>query len=182
MIDDDVLNIARTNLERRAAALNSARFGNVFQRHILFQRIRSTFEPAQFRNCIRRSLGRDINSAAIYRLTVNDQTGANRLRQAFEEFDRPEGLVLTRNNKVADSRTVYVGSSRNIGGRLLQHLYTCADGTYALKLHRWCPDTDNSLKVEVIPVRGVADASLIQDIEDALWVSSRPMFGKLGSK
>ncbi|MHA6263711.1 hypothetical protein ACXYMO_10950 [Arenibacterium sp. CAU 1754] len=182
MIDDDVLNFARTNLENRVAALNNARFGDVIQREFSFQQIRAGFAPREIRDWIRPLLGQDIGCAAIYRLTVNDQAGANGLRRAFEQFERPEGLVLTRNNNVGDSRTVYVGSSRDVGPRLHQHLHTSADGTYVLKLHLWCPDAENSFNVEVTPVRGAADASLVQDIEDSLWARSRPMFGKFGAK
>jgi len=182
LIDDEVLDYARNNLENRVTALNNALFGDVIKRDFLFRRIRAGFGPGEIRDCIRPLLGEDIGCAAIYRLIVNDQAGADRLRQAFGEFQRPDGVMLTRNNNVADSRTVYVGSSQDIGSRLQQHLHTCADGTYALKLHLWCPDAVNSLKIEVTPVRGVTDASLIQDIEDALWATSRPMFGKFGAK
>lgn len=164
-----MLGYARNNLKNRVATLSNALFGDVIQRDFLFQRIRVGFKPREIRDWIRPLLGQDIGCAAIYRLTVNDQAGADRLRQAFEEFERPDGLRLTRNNNVTDSRTVYVGSSRDIGPRLQQHLHTCADGTYALKLNLWCPDAENSLKVEVTPVRGDADAPLVQDIEDALW-------------
>lgn len=182
MIDDELLGFARNNLERRFAALNNAAFGGVIEQAFSFHKIRAGFEPGEIRDLIRPLLGNDINCAAIYRLTVNDQAAADMLRLAFEQFRPPAGLKLTRNNNVVDSRTVYVGSSRDIGSRLHQHLHTSADGTYALKLHLWCPDAENRINVEVTPVRGEPEASLVQDVEDALWARSRPMFGKFGAK
>lgn len=182
MIDDELLGFARNNLERRVAALNNAAFGDLIEQAFSFHKIRAGFEPGEIRDLIRPLLGDDIGCAAIYRLTVNDQAAADMLRLAFEQFRPPAGLKLTRNNNVADSRTIYVGSSIDIGLRLHQHLHTSADGTYALKLHLWCPDAENRINVEVTPVRGVAEALLVQDVEDALWARSRPMFGKFGAK
>lgn len=182
MIDDKLLGFARNNLERRVDALNNAAFGDVIEQSFSFHKIRAGFESGEIRDLIRPLLGDDIRCAAIYRLTVNDQGAADMLRLAFEQFRPPAGLKLTRNNNVVDSRTVYVGSSRDIGSRLNQHLHTSAKGTYALKLHLWCPDAENRINVEVTPVRGVAEASLVQDVEDALWAWARPMFGKFGAK
>lgn len=164
------------------AALNNAAFGDVIEQAFSFHKIRAGFEPGEIRDLIGPLLGDDISCAAIYRLTVNDQAAADMLRLAFEQFRPPAGLKLTRNNNVGDSRTIYIGSSRDIGSRLHQHLHTSADGTYALKLHLWCPDAENRINVEVTPVRGVAETSLVQDVEDALWARSRPMYGKFGAK
>lgn len=182
MIDDELLDFARNNLERRVAALNDTAFGGVIEQAFSFRKIRAGFEPGEIRDLIRQLLGDDISCAAIYRLTVNDQAAADMLRLAFKQFRPPDGLKLTRNNDVVDSRTVYVGSSSDIGTRLRQHLHTGPYGTYALKLHLWCPDAEHRINVEVTPVRGKAEASLVQDVEDALWARSRPMFGKLGAR
>lgn len=182
MIDDKVLNHARNNLEQRIAALSQVQFSDVIQRDFPFGQIRKGFGRGEISACIKPQLGDVIYCAAIYRLTVNNQRGADRLRQAFRDFEPPDGHVLARNNHVTDSKTVYVGSSRKMWQRLQQHLHTSANGTYALKMHLWCPNADNSIKVEIQAVRGAVDASLIQDLEDALWKRSRPMFGKLGAR
>lgn len=182
MINDEVLNLARQNLVNRAASIDNVQLGRVFQQDFSFEQIRAGINAAQIRDWITPLLGDDINCAAIYRLTVNGQDGANRLRRAFEAYVPPNRVKLARNNKVAGSRTVYVGSSRTIGDRLPQHLNNCAAGTYALKMHLWCPNTENSLRVEVTIVRGELNTALVQDLEDALWTSSRPMFGKFGAR
>lgn len=182
MINDDVLGCARNNLRNRIAALDNAQLANVIQRDFSFEQIRAGVDAAQIRDWITPLLGEDIHCAAIYRLTVNNQDGANRLRLAFEEYVPPNGVKLARNNGVAGSRTVYVGSSRKVKQRLPQHLNDCAAGTYALKMQRWCPNVENSLSVEVTVVRGDLDAALVQDLEDALWTRSRPMFGRFGAR
>lgn len=182
LINDEVLDFARQNLWNRVAALDNAQIADVFHRDFSFEQIRAGIEAAQIRDWITPLLGQDIDCAAIYRLTVNDQDGANRLRQAFEEYIPPEGVKLARNNGVVDSRTVYVGSSRTIRDRLAQHLNNSAAGTYALKMHLWCPNAENSLRVEVTVVRGEIDTALVQDLEDALWRRSCPMFGKFGAR
>ena len=182
MINDEVLTLARQNLRNRVAAIENAQLADVFQRDFSFEQIRAGVDAAQIRDWITPLLGEDIDCAAIYRLTVNDQDGADRLKRAFEEYVPPDGVKLARNNWVAGSRTVYVGSSRTIRVRLPQHLNKCAAGTYALKMHLWCPNTENSLCVEVTVVRGELNTALVQDLEDALWTSSRPMFGKFGAR
>lgn len=182
MITAAVVNLARNDLQRRAAALNGIQFRDVFRLDFSFEEIRAGFGRGAICARMRPFLGEGFNSAAIYRLTVNDQAGANRLRQAFVGYEPQEGHKLARNNNVANSTTVYVGSSQKIGQRLQQHLNTCAVGTYALKMHLWCPDANNRISVEVSTVRGAPEASLVQDIEDALWRSSLPMFGKPGPR
>ncbi|MEM8554097.1 MAG: hypothetical protein AAGF71_04635 [Pseudomonadota bacterium] len=182
LIDTGVLNFARERLEKRLAALNDASFEDVFRRSFTFHQIREGISREEIRSWLKTLFDPSVYNATIYRITVNNQTGARLLKSSFEAFERPKGLVLTRNNNVDDSQTVYVGSSRKISSRLYQHLNNTAKGTYALKLNLWCPDVENSLAVEVTPIRAGNGISLLQDLEDALWERSRPMFGKLGGK
>lgn len=182
MINNDVLELARQSLQDRVEAIDRVQLRDAFQRDFTFEQVRAGVGAAQLRDWITPLLGEDIDCAAIYRITVNNQDGADRLRLAFEEYVPPDGVKLTRNNRVAGSRTVYVGSSRKIRTRLPQHLNDCAAGTYALKMHRWCPDAEYSLRLEVTVVPGQLNTALVQDLEDALWTSSRPMFGKLGPR
>lgn len=182
MIDQAVLQQARENLERRASALNNVRFAGVIQQDFSFEKIRAGFGDREISNWIRASLGEYVSHPAIYRLTVDNAAGAERLRCAFADYEPQNGHVQARNNNVVDSTTIYVGSSRKIAQRLRQHLHTCARRTYALKMHLWCPAADNLLRVEVSAARGSVDTTLLQDVEDALWTSSRPMFGKFGAR
>jgi len=182
LITDAVLEQARNDLEHRVAALNDVQFENAVRLNFSFEEIRAGFRRGAINAQIRPLLREGIGSTAIYRLTVNNQAGANSLRDAFVGYEPQDGHKLARNNDVNDSTAVYVGSSQKIGQRLQQHLYTCARGTYALKMHLWCPVAVNSIAVEIAVVRGNIQAAVIQDIEDALWRSSRPMFGKIGPR
>lgn len=182
MITQAIMDQARSDLARRAAALNNVRFERAIRLSFPFAEIRAGFGRAAISRRVRPLLGEGRSPVAIYRLTVNNQDGADSLRAAFEGYERRDGHVLARNNNIANSTVIYVGSSRKIGQRLQQHLHTCSVGTYALKMHLWCPDANNRVDVEVTAVRGEVEASLVQDIEDAVWRSSRPMFGRLGPK
>ena len=182
MIDEKVLNFARESLRKRAEALESVQFTNVIQRDFSFGQVKAGIDVKQTQGWITSLLSADTNSATIYRLSVNTQEGADRLNLAFQDYVRPDGVKMTRNNRVAGSRIVYVGSSRNIRQRLVQHLKNCPDSTYALKMNRWCPNTEDRLNVEIIVVRGKENQALVQDVEDSLWIRSRPMFGKLGPR
>lgn len=182
MINEAVLQDVREKLERRAAALNSMQFAGVIQKDFSFKKIRAGLGKKEISDWICASLGEDFSHAAIYRLTVDNAAGAGRLRSAFADYNPQNGHVQTRNNNVDDSNTIYVGSSRKIAQRLRQHLFNCPPSTYALKMHLWCPAADNLLRVEVSAARGDVDKSLLQYVEDFLWTSSRPMFGKLGAR
>ncbi len=157
-------------------------FENVEPPNFSFEEVRAGFGRDAISARIRPLLGEGRGSAAICRLTVNNQAGADRLRHAFVGNEPLDGQMLARNNDVNDSSNVYVGSSQKIGQRLQQHLHTCAEGTDALKMHLWCPDAVNHIAVEFSVVRRNVEAPLMQDIEDALWRSSRPMFGKIGPR
>ncbi|WP_367581336.1 hypothetical protein [Sulfitobacter pontiacus] len=182
LITEAVLEQAHNDLKHRVAVLNDVQFENVIRLNFSFEEIRAGFGRGAISAQIRPLLREGPGSAAIYRLTVNNQAGANRLRHAFFGYEPRDGHNLARNNDVNDSTTVYVGSSQKIGQRLQQHLHTCARGTYALKMHLWCPNAVNHIAVEIAVVRGNIQAALLQDIEDALWRSSRPMFGKIGPR
>ena len=186
MISTEVLQNARDDLRERAdaidAAINDGQFADVIQKDFSFGEIKKGLAPEAISNWIAPLLGQETDATAIYRITVDNQAGADLLSQAYMDYKQPNGPALARNNNVDSSTVLYVGSSRKIIQRLQQHLHTCAEGTYALKMKLWCPDAENTVAVEVHLIRRTVDQSLIQDIEDALWKASRPMFGKLGAR
>jgi hypothetical protein len=78
------------------------------------------------------------------------------------------------------SSCLYVGSSQSLAKRLGDHLGYGASGTYALQLQYWARPL--SLRVELVCAK-YADAtpySVVQTLEDALWESKAPMFGRQG--
>ncbi|MGY3438493.1 MULTISPECIES: hypothetical protein [unclassified Marinovum] len=170
---------ARKALLARANALESLEFATVLRTTFSYEEIKNSDPKDRLRGWLVVD-GTKVNRA-IYRLSVDTQAEASSLRAAFDLFDRKK-VKLTRDNKVTDSTVVYVGSSRSIASLLRQHLFHGADQTYALKLEKWCPTDVHALNIEVLPLSDDEDFALVQDIEDALWKSSRPIFGKLGPR
>lgn len=148
------------------------RFSETVCRAFSFKEIRDGFKRGVLSSWIRPFLDQSAKSSAIYRMSVKNKQGADELHRAFGSFERPTKHLFARNVGVPGSTAVYFGSSQNIGGRLQQHLYTCAEGTYALKMHHRCPDADFYVTVEVALARGPVDASQVQDVVDALWIRS----------
>ncbi|MBU9147552.1 GIY-YIG nuclease family protein, partial [Burkholderia multivorans] len=94
---------------------------------------------------------------------------------------------LSRKNELTDDGdTLYVGSSRNFASRLQQHFGFGFEGTYALHLKRWVPESlrHTPLVVEYWAVQDSRQARpiVLQTLEDYLWDHSRPAFGRRGSK
>jgi len=182
VINEALLARARQELQARAAAVQGINVFNVPSRDFNFEEIRGGFPRGHLTGWLRRGLGNHLAMPTIYRLSVGNQLQADALRAAFEHFAPADRAKLSRNNAVEDSLTIYVGSSLDIRKRLREHLGRAANGTYALKMHSWCPAVDGRVRVEVSAVLGGVTSSQVQDVEDALWRTSRPMFGKLGPK
>lgn len=75
----------------------------------------------------------------------------------------------------------YVGSSRSVAKRVRDHLGYGAKGTYALQLVHWAPE---SLQLDFVCARYADDTpfEVVQALEDTLWETKRPMFGRQGRK
>ena len=182
MINEALLARARQDLQARAEAVEGIEFFDVPPRDFDFADIRAGFGRGHLADWLRQGLGNHLASPTIYRLTAGDQLQADALRDAFEQFVPAAPAKLPRNNAIADSLTIYVGSSLDIRKRLREHLGHAANGTFALRMRSWCPPVDGRVRVEVSAALGDVTSSQVQDVEDALWRSSRPMFGRLGPK
>ena len=75
---------------------------------------------------------------------------------------------------------LYVGSSGSLATRFRDHLGFGAKGTYALQLVHWAPAL--SLQLEFVCARYAEDTApeVIAVLEDTLWETRRPMFGRKG--
>lgn len=80
----------------------------------------------------------------------------------------------------AQGTCLYVGSSRSLATRFRDHLGFGAKGTYALQLVHWAPAL--ALPLEFVCAKYAEDtpAEVIAALEDALWDTKRPMFGRKG--
>lgn len=80
-----------------------------------------------------------------------------------------------------DTQTLYVGRSKTLRSRLRQHLGANSQGVYAMHLLRWALGTDVEISISYMRFESKDDL-LIQAIEDGLWESLRPAFGRKGER
>ena len=183
MVNEEVMESALAHLAQRRRNLRRLRFADPTETQFTFQEIRAGEPETGVKAWLERALGNNVQQPAIYSLVVADVVSAQQLRASYREVRRNanRGYVVPRNNEEVEGSTVlYVGSSKSIRQRLRQHLWRAPAKTYALNLQRWVPDQDGVVTVIVQSVMGNPDPVGIQDIEDALWHSARPVFGKLG--
>ncbi len=99
---------------------------------------------------------------------------------------KKDGRAYARPTKEL-SRYWYVGSSWNIVRRFREHLGYGAQGTYALQLSSWARELSIPLKIVVwrYDVESYKDElreNVIGALEDALWTTLKPMFGRKGRR
>jgi hypothetical protein len=80
------------------------------------------------------------------------------------------------------SECLYVGSSQSIAKRLSEHLGYGAPSTYALQLRHWARPLSLCLEFCCARYAETTLYSVVQTLEDALWESKAPMFGRRGRK
>jgi hypothetical protein len=85
------------------------------------------------------------------------------------------------NAENANSRILYVGRSKRPRSRLNQHLGAGSHGVYALHLGRWARQIGAEIFISYMRFER-QDNLLVQAIEDGLWLSLRPLFGRKGEK
>ncbi|SCZ33374.1 MULTISPECIES: GIY-YIG nuclease family protein [unclassified Pseudomonas] len=117
----------------------------------------------------------------IYQMSVDDAVCED-LYLAFAEAKdtRKNDRAYCRLNPV--SRLLYVGSSANLDARIKQHLGFGNKGTYALQLSHWLPEREGMLRIQAWRFSKEVDVAVVQAIEDGLWASNRPMFGRQGAR
>lgn len=80
------------------------------------------------------------------------------------------------------SECLYVGSSQSIVKRLREHLGYGAPSTYALQLRHWARPLSLHLEFCCASYAETTHYSVVQTLEDALWESKGPMFGRRGRR
>ena len=94
--------------------------------------------------------------------------------------NKPRILGKTHNtsrfNKDHNSKTLYVGSSKDINSRIKQHLGDGNKRTYSLDLIRWLPKGID-LKLDIFSMN-LQEQDVIEIVEQGIWDELQPMFGK----
>lgn len=77
--------------------------------------------------------------------------------------------------------TLYVGRSKKLRTRLRQHLGAESRGIYSMHLQRWATGNDATVGISYMKFERMEDL-FVQAIEDGLWASLRPLFGRKGER
>ena len=106
-----------------------------------------------------------------------------RARSAFRRARLTESRSMSRDNSAhQESRSIYVGTSKNMFDRFRSHLGTgTGTTTWGLYLSAWAVPIGAKFLVEYYEFKDSIDED-IELIEGVLWDSLRPLFGKKGGK
>jgi len=108
-------------------------------------------------------------------------------------FDRLYGLRKTQNSVGfegkkdicrpihSESACLYVGRSQKLRSRLKQHLDAGSEGVYAMHMLRWCLGIEATIRIQCYRFDQQPNL-IVQALEDGLWESFRPMFGRKGER
>jgi len=185
MINDEIIRSARMALFNRARSIRQAEFSDVIERQFSADQIRSGAARQGVSPWLEEALGDEIIHPVLYSISVGNVETAEAIKNSFDglpnELER--GYRLPRRNPDREEQTtLYVGGSEGIRRRLREHIGEAPVGTYALNLQRWCPEFEGIVTVKVQSFSPAASRECRQDIEDTLWDSLHPTFGKRGAR
>ena len=186
MLNEQIIVDATAHLDQRRANVADLDYEQPVACQFSSQQIQNGARQQALKRWLARRLGENVRRPALYVIEVNNQDAALVIRAAFDAAKQVanRGYALPkRNGEIELSPVLYVGSSqKDIQRRLLQHLWQAPIKTYALNLNRWMPAINGTVRVSVQSIPGAVNPVVVQDAEDALWRSLRPMFGKSGGR
>jgi len=185
MLTDEVIRSARRAILNRARAVRQAEFADAIECQFTAEQIRSGAAAQGVRLWLEETLSDQVTRPVLYSLSVGDVDTAQSIKKVFGALpdQLARGYCLPKRNPPIEGQTIlYVGGSEDIRRRMKEHIGTASAQTYAMNLQRWCPNFDGLVTVKVQAFSPSASRECRQDIEDALWDSLKPIFGKRGSK
>jgi hypothetical protein len=124
-----------------------------------------------------------VSRACLYYFECRStDTDLAKVERAFVKVKARKGHKRAYPRLNAQGTCFYVGSSQSLAKRLRDHLGFGPSGTYALQLAHWAPPL--ALQLDFVCARYPDDTprEVIQALEDTLWETRRPMFGRKGRK
>jgi hypothetical protein len=123
----------------------------------------------------------------IFKLLEADDNKKNSIAGNFTKYrniqstDGFEGKkdCCRYNEKLSDY--LYIGRSQKLRSRLKQHLGAANEGIFAMHMLRWSAGLECRIEVSYYEFKS-HDNLIIQALEDGLWQSFFPMFGRKGEK
>jgi hypothetical protein len=102
----------------------------------------------------------------------------------YRDIQNTEGFEGKRdccryNDKQSDY--LYIGRSQKLRSRLRQHLGATNEGIFAMHMLRWSAGLECKIEVSFYKFES-QDNLIVQALEDGLWQSFCPMFGRKGEK
>lgn len=185
MLNQEVLLKARRALLERACSVRQAKFDDPIEHQFTANQIRSGEAGEAVGLWLKNALGNCIKHPVLYTISTCDTETFETIRARFDELlkePQREYRLPQLNRNVIQKTTLYVGGSEGVRRRLKEHIGKAASGTYALNFQRWCPEFDGTITVMVQPFSPDAGRDCRQDLEDALWETLRPIFGKKGAR
>lgn len=120
-----------------------------------------------------------IGVPAIYFFSTVGSTNLQDIQLAFRASQTESTRCFSRDGNRISSH-LYVGSSMNLPKRLKEHLGFGPAKTYSLQLAHWAKDLNESLKFEFAVFDPASPPNALQALEDTLWDTLEPMFGRRG--
>lgn len=119
-------------------------------------------------------------------ITMNKEYTVNLNRLFIEARDLQnstdyEGKKDYCKNNESKSTYLYVGRSKKLRSRLSQHLGAKHEGIYAMHLQRWATQLNCEIEVSYYSLDGQPNL-VVQSIEDGIWETVTPMFGRQGEQ
>ena len=81
----------------------------------------------------------------------------------------------------SNSNYLYVGRSQKLRSRLKQHLDAGSESVFAMHMLRWVSGIEVSIEIYCYQFDKHTNL-IVQALEDGLWDSFQPMFGRKGEK
>jgi hypothetical protein len=95
-----------------------------------------------------------------------------RINDASPYWDRQEG-----------KKPMYIGSSHGIASRVIEHFWKCPKDRYSLHLIEWDWWKEKSeVQIDIWDASKIPSDTHLQIIEDIVWETYKPLFGREGAK
>lgn len=122
-----------------------------------------------------------IKGKFIYYFTTNQQLEVSNLFREFIAIKTDIKFARYNGHELEKCQSLYVGSSSSLRKRFREHCGLSSKQTYALKFRNWMTADNVEIQFHYFQLSNVTQ-DILQNIEDGLWKTMLPVFGKLGGK
>lgn len=128
-----------------------------------------------------RKIDRETDYVYVIRLQLEKQSLVPTLWAQLEAARTLAKDYCRVNKENANANALYVGRSKKLRSRLTQHLGTEQKGIYSMHLQRWATGNDAKISISYMKFEQKEDL-LVQAIEEGVWSSLKPAFGRKGER